>query len=119
MFPMKILLATDGSAEAGRAAQMAVELSERLDSELHVVHAWRLPAATPHPAPPYLSEPVVDALEREVRRLLESEVGRVEGEGARDVQAHLRMGTPIDTLLDMNVLRAARGPVLVYPERRN
>jgi hypothetical protein len=29
------------------------------------------------------------------------------------------MGTPIDTLLDMNVLRAARGPVLVYPERRN
>nr|MBA2344208.1 universal stress protein [Rubrobacter sp.] len=36
MFPTKILLATDGSEEATHAAQMAMMLSEKLDSELHV-----------------------------------------------------------------------------------
>jgi nucleotide-binding universal stress UspA family protein len=45
MFPMTILLATDGSAEAGCAAQIAVELSERLDSELHIVHVAPVPSA--------------------------------------------------------------------------
>jgi nucleotide-binding universal stress UspA family protein len=96
--PAKVLLATDGSEDAARAAG---DLCAKTGAELHVVRAWRLPAATPHPAPPYLSEPVVDALERDARRLLEREVGRVEGEGARDVQVHLRMGTPIDTVLDI------------------
>jgi nucleotide-binding universal stress UspA family protein len=37
MFPTKILLATDGSEEATRAARIAMTLSESLDSELHVV----------------------------------------------------------------------------------
>lgn len=38
MFPTKMLLATDGSPDAARAARMAVGLSERLDSPLHVVY---------------------------------------------------------------------------------
>jgi hypothetical protein len=87
--PAKVLLATDGSEDAARAAG---DLCAKTGAELHVVHAWRLPAATPHPAPPYLSEPVVDALERGARRLLEREVGRV------------RLGS-----VSTNVLRAARG----------
>ena len=32
MFPTKMLLATDGSPDAARAARMAVGLSERLDT---------------------------------------------------------------------------------------
>ncbi|HET6886151.1 MAG TPA: universal stress protein, partial [Rubrobacteraceae bacterium] len=63
--PEKVLLATDGSEEAALAAWAAGGLCAKTGAELHVVHAWRLPAATPHPAPPYLSEPVVDALERD------------------------------------------------------
>jgi nucleotide-binding universal stress UspA family protein len=47
MFPTKILVAVDGSAEAERAARMAKAVSERLDSELHVAHATPLlPAST-------------------------------------------------------------------------
>ena len=34
MFPTKILLATDGSMEAGRAARLAINLSDSLGSEL-------------------------------------------------------------------------------------
>jgi hypothetical protein len=33
MFPTKILLATDGSEEAGRAARMATVLSEKVGSD--------------------------------------------------------------------------------------
>src|SRR3712207_446383 len=43
MFPTKILLATDGSAEAARAAQMATAISKRLDSEVHVAYVARMP----------------------------------------------------------------------------
>ena len=38
VFPTRILLATDGSLDAGRAAQAAVELSQNTGSELHLVH---------------------------------------------------------------------------------
>jgi uncharacterized membrane protein len=38
IFPTKILLATDGSTEAELAARTAVDLSQKTDSELHVIH---------------------------------------------------------------------------------
>src|SRR5918995_1354618 len=38
IFPTRVLLATDGSEEAELAALRAVDLAERTDSELHVVH---------------------------------------------------------------------------------
>jgi hypothetical protein len=38
IFPTKILLATDGSTEADLAARTAVDLSQKTDSELHVIH---------------------------------------------------------------------------------
>jgi nucleotide-binding universal stress UspA family protein len=38
IFPTKILLATDGSEEAARAAQTAADLANRTNPELHIVH---------------------------------------------------------------------------------
>ena len=38
IFPTKILLATDGSSEARLAARTAVDLAQKTDSELHVIH---------------------------------------------------------------------------------
>ena len=38
IFPSKVVLAIDGSEEASRAAEAAVELCEKTGSELHVVH---------------------------------------------------------------------------------
>src|SRR5215213_9260788 len=38
IFPTKILLATDGSSEAELATRTAVDLSQKTDSELHVIH---------------------------------------------------------------------------------
>ena len=44
LFPRRILLATDGSEEAELAALRAVDLAERTDSELHVVHVGLVPS---------------------------------------------------------------------------
>jgi nucleotide-binding universal stress UspA family protein len=44
-FASSILLATDGSPEAERATRMAVTLSNRLGSELHVVRVGDMPSA--------------------------------------------------------------------------
>ena len=42
-FPRRILLATDGSEGADLAASRAVELAQRTDSELHLVHVGCAP----------------------------------------------------------------------------
>jgi K+-sensing histidine kinase KdpD len=46
IFPTKILLATDGSEEAVRAAKTAADLANKTDSELHIVHVR--PRIKPH-----------------------------------------------------------------------
>jgi hypothetical protein len=43
IFPTKILLATDGSKEAKLAFASAADLSEKTDSELHVVYVGHMP----------------------------------------------------------------------------
>lgn len=54
MYPMKILLATDGSKESAPAVSTAVELAGGTGSGLHVVHAI-LNVLRP-PYPPLLCE---------------------------------------------------------------
>ena len=39
-FPMKILLATDGSEDAAQAREAAVDLARKSGSDLHLVHVW-------------------------------------------------------------------------------
>jgi len=50
IFPTKILLATDGSREAGLATRTAVDLGQQTNSELHVIHVLDiLPTALHYP----------------------------------------------------------------------
>jgi nucleotide-binding universal stress UspA family protein len=43
VFGNKVLLATEGSPESGRAARLATELSSKLGSELHLVYVEPMP----------------------------------------------------------------------------
>ena len=43
IFPTRIPLATDGSGEAELATLRALDIAERTDSELHVVHVGVVP----------------------------------------------------------------------------
>jgi nucleotide-binding universal stress UspA family protein len=107
IFPTKILLATDGSSEAELAALTAVDLSQKTDSELHVIHVLDvakvglsmavLYSEATDPEGVKLPDPVLDEeLERRAkqrgREVLDEEEQRVRAAGGTVAQSHLMMG---------------------------
>ena len=106
-FPTKILLATDGSTEAELAARTAVDLSQKTDSELHVIHVLDvakvglsmavLYSEAPDPEGAELSDPVLEEdLEQRAKQrgqeLLDAEFERVNSAGGTVAKSHLMMG---------------------------
>jgi nucleotide-binding universal stress UspA family protein len=105
MFPTKILLATDGSSQATRAARMAITLSEKLDSELHVTYVEPLPE--PFASPEFLSR--YPDFRDELRKIAEREAREKLGKEAQKIRemgevagAHARVGRP-----DAEIVRLA------------
>src|SRR3954451_15332356 len=101
VFPMKIVVATDGSAEANSAIQTAAELVAKTGSELHIIHIRVLPFyLSPH-AISHASKELEKELERERKQLeklsqefLDEQVRMIEDAGGSVAQAHLRFGKP-------------------------
>ena len=109
IFPTKVVLAIDGSEEASRAAEAAVELCEKTGSELHVVHVgedFYLTAVSDLDmvaqirfAQDYAeSEANFEQIAREV---LDAEVEKVEAAGGTVAQAHLRVGRADAEIVDL------------------
>ena len=96
IFPTRILLATDGSAEARLAATTAADLANRTDSELHVVHVGVL-------QPVFLSQTEEEPaqLGRQARELLEEQVRRIEEVGGTVEEAHLRRGRADEEIVEL------------------
>jgi nucleotide-binding universal stress UspA family protein len=96
IFPTKILLATDGSAEAQLAATTAADLLESTESELHVVYVGEL-------RPTFLAQTELEPaeLERESQRLLDEQVRKVEEAGGTVKEAHLRLGRADEEIVDL------------------
>jgi nucleotide-binding universal stress UspA family protein len=107
IFPTRILLATDGSTEAELAAQTAADLSQKTDSELHVIHVLDvakvglsmavLYSEATDPEGVELQDPLLEEeLERRAkqggRELLDEEVQRVRSTGGTVARSHLMMG---------------------------
>jgi nucleotide-binding universal stress UspA family protein len=95
-FPTKLLLATDGSEDADLAANTALELSKRFDSELHAVYVEPMPER--HSAPKRfavdLPPEVVESVEKEAKTKLEKLVEKMREEGGEVRQGHARVGLP-------------------------
>jgi nucleotide-binding universal stress UspA family protein len=99
IFPTKILLATDGSSEARLAARTAVELAQKTDSEVHLIHVFDValiallyPEAT-DPKGVKVPEPILEEdLQRHAREVLEGEVKLLRSAGGTVAQSHLVMG---------------------------
>ena len=97
--PERILLATDGSDDASLAAKAAVDLSNRGQAELHVVHAWR---PMPHYAYPSLApERYHPPYEEGARKILAGQARGIEEAGGTLVEAHLVLGRPAETIVDL------------------
>ena len=99
IFPTKILLATDGSKEAKLAFASAADLSEKTDSELHIVYVGHLPLVS-YESPgattldPDLWRRMHDDAEQEARTKLDELVQREGQSGGEIAEMHARVGRP-------------------------
>ncbi len=104
VFPTTMLLATDGSEEGKRATEAAIELSRDTSSELHVVYVLPTPAQLigHHLYSDEIRESLIGGAEREAERFLKEQAERIESDGAKVAETHLRSGDP-----DKEILRTA------------
>src|SRR3712207_3823626 len=100
-FPTKIVLATDGSEDAAAATRAAVDLASRSGSELHVMHAFEfIPPREYMSVALRLHSPSNFSLQG--HRLLDEQVERIEAAGGVVTDAQLRMGSPVDQILNFS-----------------
>jgi nucleotide-binding universal stress UspA family protein len=93
IFPMRILLAIDGSEEAELAALRAVDIAEKTDSQLHVVHVGVVPSfLVSYPGTLGYERRLYDQIEEESRQRLRELSWRVKAAGGTVAGTHLRMG---------------------------
>ncbi|MDQ3568050.1 MAG: universal stress protein [Actinomycetota bacterium] len=94
-FSERILLSTDGSEDAIRATEAALDLANRSDSELHVVHVWT-------DVPGFAHKLVKAELRRQGQERLDEQVGKIEDSGGRVTQAHLRGGRTSNEIIALS-----------------
>jgi nucleotide-binding universal stress UspA family protein len=104
VFPTKILLATDNSEEAQLATQAATELSRETGSEVHVIYVLPTPGQLlgPHHYSEEIRESLIGRAERDAETFLEEQAEKINSEGGKVAETHLRSGAP-----DKEILRAA------------
>jgi nucleotide-binding universal stress UspA family protein len=104
IFPTRILLATDGSAEAESASQLAAELAEETGSELHVVYVEVVPTFAQYSAGTavgYDDRTLHEKLEEEGRETLRKLTWQVKLAGGAVAEDHLRMGAPNEEIVGL------------------
>jgi nucleotide-binding universal stress UspA family protein len=100
VFPTKILLATDNSKEAQLAANAAVELSTKLQSELHV--AYVAPEHNyVHAFYDLRHREEEERFRREDRRALEEYVDHVREAGGTIAESHLMVGDAAKEIVEL------------------
>ena len=101
-FPKKILLATDASKDAEKAALIASDIANSTGSELYVLHVGNTkdfhvsPGAEQSFSPRTVS---LGEVREDAQKTLEEAVKQVEEAGGTVAQAHLRLGDPDDEIL--------------------
>jgi nucleotide-binding universal stress UspA family protein len=100
----RILLATDGSAEAALSARTAADIADKFGSELHVVyvvHLLPMSSELSYVASRAYREAYEEA-EQEAQRLLDEQVRMVQEAGGKVAQAHLVTGRPDEEVVRLS-----------------
>jgi nucleotide-binding universal stress UspA family protein len=101
-FPTKILLATDASEDAAKAAQMASDIANISGSELHVVHVGNMKDfhVAPSAEQSFASRSgSIGEIREKAEKTLDQAVKQVEQAGGTVAQSHLRVGYPDEEIL--------------------
>jgi nucleotide-binding universal stress UspA family protein len=85
VLPERILLPTDGSEDAIRAAEVAADLAKKRGAELHVVHVW-------HDVRGFAHDFVKRELRRQGQEILDEQVEKIRASGGEVTKAYLRRG---------------------------
>jgi len=93
----RILLALDGSEDSLAAARTAVDLADRLESELHVVYVGEIRLVY-HPER-HGYHALYEKFEKRAQQLLDEQVNELESAGGTVAKAHLRMGRPDEEIV--------------------
>jgi nucleotide-binding universal stress UspA family protein len=99
MLPTRILLASDGSEEAARAARTAIELSKKLGAELHLVYLGRMPSDFYEPPDSWeldieFRSKMEERIHEEAIARHAEEVQSIREAGGKVVQVHAKIGRP-------------------------
>ncbi|MFS4436575.1 universal stress protein [Paracoccaceae bacterium GXU_MW_L88] len=92
-FPMRILVASDGSGPSDTAMLMAGELAEKTGSELYVLHVSLI---SRYLYPDILSDAQLDRIKAEAQKRLDAEEARARQSGVEIKESFLRLGRPAD-----------------------
>lgn len=101
-FPTRILLATDASKDAEKAALIASDITNSTGSELHVLHVGNTKDFHVAPGAEQSFSPRTASLgevREEAEQRLDAAVKQVEEAGGTVAEAHLRMGDPDEEIL--------------------
>ncbi len=90
-----IVLAVDSSPDSDAARAAAVELSSRLETELHVLHVAAVSAS------PFTLNPEAGALAEDFRRTLDDTLAQTQRLGGVVADAHLREGEAVDEIVSL------------------
>jgi nucleotide-binding universal stress UspA family protein len=98
VFPTKILLATDNSREAKLAANTAIDLANRTNSDLHVVHVAHLAAV-------FATKPEIEARADQAvsaaRELLDEHTEQIRAAGGSVAEVHLEVSRPDEGIVHL------------------
>jgi nucleotide-binding universal stress UspA family protein len=92
-----VMLATDGSPTAAKAAETAIELAELLDTELVVVTVWDIAYTTVGLAPMPVNGEFARVGEVEAKRIAAEAAARAEEAGV-ETQSVVVRGFPVDEI---------------------
>jgi nucleotide-binding universal stress UspA family protein len=95
VLPERILLPTDGSKDAVRAAEAASDLAKRCGAELHVVHVW-------HDVRGFAHDFVKRELRRQGQEILDEQVKRIKASGGEVTKAYLRRGRTSNEVITLS-----------------
>jgi nucleotide-binding universal stress UspA family protein len=100
ILPAKILLASDGSAEANLAAYTAVDLADKTNLELHIVYVQSIPLSVPLSIDPDSDEIAISGATEDIRQeaqwFLNAALKQVKAIDGTIARAHLRIGDKPD-----------------------